>query len=511
MLQLALEMALTIWISINFVNAIVFFFVDIPVVWAIHRGLLALQGYYLYRRAIGGHDVPIARSRIPIVTGELLRGSTKWPSIFEFINIGTYGMLFFATLGVDADLVEDWIPQSFQNITTLAMPKASTTIPNDIIQIGEGLGRNYRNLTCKTVNETHALFWPSAFDVKDTTRRTSSNKTEHLWAAQNLTCQEDAPGYSPLVTVQCTRTERASCHIDDVFSGWQFEMEVENKQNRTIFQNKKSFIKDWVEESNVSVPSILLDSEEQAGGYDGHVFSYYSTRTVFSCSNSSSVGLFRHRRTNTLYFVVGYTTNNNYFVTSMPLRISLHEPTSVDFLLHSFRTNFEVHFFFCASDFKRTFNRRADVFQLERIIRILLHSISRPLSTTAFKSNGRRPVTRIATYSLALYCVLILMGIVLLPMKEALIFFVVQRQHVTESNLFFGEYDELSKSYRSISDKLRGVRCTGEFTTLAMVQQDEQKVSSGNTKPEAQLSPESPEKNRKQQEEDANIFPSNIP
>lgn len=45
--------------------------VDFPTLWAIQRGLLALQAYYLHKQARSGRSVPLARSRIPIVGGEL--------------------------------------------------------------------------------------------------------------------------------------------------------------------------------------------------------------------------------------------------------------------------------------------------------------------------------------------------------------------------------------------------------------------------------------------------------
>lgn len=102
-------------------NAILFFLVDVPAVWAIQRGLLARQAYRLYMLAWSGRTIPLAGSRVRILGGELLRGFSRWPSVFIVINLNVLVCLCFATLSVDADKEMRWERVSFRNITTLDM------------------------------------------------------------------------------------------------------------------------------------------------------------------------------------------------------------------------------------------------------------------------------------------------------------------------------------------------------------------------------------------------------
>lgn len=111
-------MPLTIVVSSNYVNAIIFFLLDVPAVWSIHPGLLAWQGYYLYRMARMRRRVPPARSRIPIVSGELLRVVTEYPSVFVLANVAVLFILFFATLGVRGKTILDWKPTNLQVVSS---------------------------------------------------------------------------------------------------------------------------------------------------------------------------------------------------------------------------------------------------------------------------------------------------------------------------------------------------------------------------------------------------------
>lgn len=70
----------------RFVGAFIFFFLDVTTAWCICRSLQVMQGFYIYWRAKQGAIVPLARSRIPLISGELLQGMTRLPSIFVIIN-----------------------------------------------------------------------------------------------------------------------------------------------------------------------------------------------------------------------------------------------------------------------------------------------------------------------------------------------------------------------------------------------------------------------------------------
>lgn len=166
-------MSLIIRLSSNYVNAFIFFLLDVPAVWAIHRGLLGLQGYYLYRMVRAGRRVPLARSRIPIVSGELLRGVTRFPSIFVLANVAVLLILFFGTLGVSGKTILDWEPTNLQVVSTFPTHYFATSQSWVIGPSGRRRripGRfpapDERFLsTCLTRNLTYLAYWPVAYNI----------------------------------------------------------------------------------------------------------------------------------------------------------------------------------------------------------------------------------------------------------------------------------------------------------------------------------------------------------
>lgn len=86
----------------SWVNAFLFIF-DILYLWAVHRGLNALQGWCMYCVALRDQRVPIARSRFSVVSGELLRRTTRSTSVFVPGIITVIVGVFFATAGVNGD------------------------------------------------------------------------------------------------------------------------------------------------------------------------------------------------------------------------------------------------------------------------------------------------------------------------------------------------------------------------------------------------------------------------
>ena len=106
-------MVLVICLPVATVNAIIFFLIKTPALYAIHRGLFALQSYYLFTRVQAGIKMQLVRLKIPIVGGELLRGTIGFPSIFVLFNFGTLICLFFATIGVEDEQRNPWVSSHF--------------------------------------------------------------------------------------------------------------------------------------------------------------------------------------------------------------------------------------------------------------------------------------------------------------------------------------------------------------------------------------------------------------
>ena len=175
---------LILQIDSSIVNAVLFIGVDIIGLWAIHRGLKALQGYYIYYYVSKGGTIPLARSRIPILSGELLRGNTRLPSIFIVCNGMMIVLAFVATLGVNGQSGTTWLrrPDAFNAITSLVSGKPANG------------STRARSLVCSSRAEDELVFWPYAFYYN------ARSDIEY-----SGTCQRGAPDTKPLLSVNCVR------------------------------------------------------------------------------------------------------------------------------------------------------------------------------------------------------------------------------------------------------------------------------------------------------------------
>jgi len=99
-------------LSSNFVFAIMFFLVEVLVLWAIHRRLKALEDYYQFRAVLNDTPVPIQCSFIPIISGELMAGRTRDPSVF-ILAFTAVIVLAIAALGAEVASDQLWRPVSY--------------------------------------------------------------------------------------------------------------------------------------------------------------------------------------------------------------------------------------------------------------------------------------------------------------------------------------------------------------------------------------------------------------
>lgn len=182
-------MVLEISLPVGVVNALIFFVLDLPALWAIHGGLLALQGYYLYSLARSRKSISISRSRIHIFGGEFLESVSRWPSFFLYVHTLVLLILFLSTIGVDASQRKIWIPTAYKNLTTLSVTRDISTYKNHFLSFFRDQAEN---VTCATQNSTHKFYWIVVFDAP-----------WNLCTLNNANCQAEAPGYSPLYHLEC--------------------------------------------------------------------------------------------------------------------------------------------------------------------------------------------------------------------------------------------------------------------------------------------------------------------
>lgn len=92
-----------LWVESRFAGAFVFLFLDVTTAWCISRSVQVMQGFYIYWRAKQGANVPMARSGIPLIYGELLQDTTRFPSIFAVLNGILLVLLFIRALGINGE------------------------------------------------------------------------------------------------------------------------------------------------------------------------------------------------------------------------------------------------------------------------------------------------------------------------------------------------------------------------------------------------------------------------
>lgn len=88
-------------IESRYVNAIVFVVIDIICLWAIHRGLMGIQGFFHSRDIRKGRRVHLKRSSIPIISGELLVQQRKGPNVLVLIHLTALVAAFAVSLGIN--------------------------------------------------------------------------------------------------------------------------------------------------------------------------------------------------------------------------------------------------------------------------------------------------------------------------------------------------------------------------------------------------------------------------
>ena len=443
-------MALILWLPVATVNAIIFFLVDTPALAAIHNGLLSLQGYYLLTRARAGQAVSLARSRMPIVGGELLRGTTRWPSVFVLINAGALFCLFFATLGVKADRRYPYVLSSFNFTTTLSEPFNESFFiypPNNSLE-NKTSSNVLNNMTCSTRNDTHAHYWSAAFNA------TLAGSTIYV-VGNSISCQAKAPAVHPMLTADCVSDdEEKECFLDAA------HLYAVVRQVRVRLQTIRKFSNsEWVEEyvftdwqKNWTDLRTVTQSDSynilnQIVGTSGRIF-------VFQ-PNDRAVFFFRDYSANDWYFSAGnYVHQNNSGRVQPLLRISFHGTSSMEFLFTSIRTEQEITKYLGLRDFSNPLLFQTTINLFDGIVRLSLRGISLSESVQSYVRMPIKEVTIFDNWAIALYSIVITLALFLLPVKQILFFLLVRSGKVEYCDLFCYEFDQMSKNYRAEQDRI---------------------------------------------------------
>lgn len=461
--QLTLSKMKVIPIQSRYVNAFFFFFVDIPVAWAIHRGLLALQGYYYYKLAYSGHRVPIARSRVPLVSGELLRGLTRFPSIFVLGNVAVLVLILFATLGVNGETRDLWIPNAFTNITSLSSIVHKT--PS---------GHKKYTISCSEESDTDVKYWPVAFN--------QSESRNHNW-----TCQQGAPEVEPMLTVRCVPHNGEPCLLKDDSLTIHLTTKIAPQLNIT-WKTRNAANVDLKEYSvinttaNIAQGSEVNSIFEELNGHKGYAFLIHILKkqpTYFGrqhspiqrpperpneyLQNGSAVILLHDTINNQLFIAKGrslHNTSPGQFEIRRPLRLTPDTLSRNESdIVHALR-DLEVHK--SRIPFLSVPTHRF----VENLIVHAVSEVSLNGSSTAYLRRGKQNITEMTYFSVILYAILVAAALAMAPIKELFGFFVLHKERMTAFELRSNDFDELSKTLRSQMEQANGMTPSGDFSQL---------------------------------------------
>ena len=435
-----------IWVKSSYVNAVTFFLFDIPIAWAIHRGLHALQGYYLCRIALSGRPVPVARSRIPIVSGELLRGT-----FFIIANFIALVIMFFATLGINGETQDLWEPIPRTKITTLSSVNNDSKFEMPKEQV----------LACSNRSETQVYYWPIGFNLNSTNSPT------------DIECQKAAPRTKPMLVAQCVPLAGMPCFLenDDPLKSI-LKMTIDRSYKK-IWNHSEYFVDEYrFSNSSATKFGTHNDSVNELRGKEGHAF---VVRTKPNADNrilkkGSFVALFRDSNTKHLFLSIGVVVKDFKGVSTIrrPFQILPNTLGSDEFNL--FRTLrgqvrglYEIGERFLQLDIPRF---------VESLLLNSLRANSVTHPTVVYKKYPNRNATIISGATIVLYAILFACALVLCFMKELLTFVLVYRNQFHAYELGFNDFDELSRTLRSEMEKSNDLPLSMSFAELGIPLED---------------------------------------
>lgn len=187
-----------IHVQSGLVNGFVFIVFDIIALWAVHRGLMALQGLFISFRVRSGKPVKLKRSSVPLLSGELLVQERRGPNILVILHGLALILAFAAAFGINGTSkpLSQFVKRKYISIID---------IPRTIDRTRARL-RSRVFLRCKKLSDfdttTHSArkieYKEGAFDVTNGATlqdrfsfKTSDGKQHHVNASR-LECQDGA-------------------------------------------------------------------------------------------------------------------------------------------------------------------------------------------------------------------------------------------------------------------------------------------------------------------------------
>lgn len=417
------------------VNALIFVVFDVVALWAIHRGLVALQGCFLHWTAKRGTKVRLRRSRVPIFAGYFMQGVTRLPSLVLVANLQVLVLVFVAALNVNGETESTFEPVNLRSITQLGLPVDSSFRLNTRFI-----------LDCRTSNDTHIVYWPVAFDTRIST-----------------VCQKGAPGVEPMfsisdcspVHVGCfgSRDEVINVPIQLSASEGRFTRRFGQPQSNVVWRK----VNDTRESNTVAVGSFITCIRIRPTSVQWECLVLQPLPVI----NEFNITFGRVRSSSSrldsgnweVFRIIG---------TSATLRWELNSEDSSTTLLQDDLILFGAGM--------RRVNDVFDPTLAEVMDSIVTEStLAMPTDNITVYKTGNRSITEISISSIVIYTVLALLAICLFAAKECVLFVaekIVSDSSTIRTTFDVFEYDTLSNFLRAEIDSAQDVPASGQPALL---------------------------------------------
>ncbi len=330
---------------------------------------------------------------------------------------------------------------------------------------------------CKTINETHLQIWPLMFDEV----KVPGQGVRPFTHPTNMSCQIEAPKTEPMLTLQCVKWNNDKCNIEE--KGARFRMRLENSlksetKNLTHVLNRTVIVEEY-EFEGLTFRGTLAASDTQLkqnlSRSFGRAFVWHDVNPQRNHLYDRSALIFYHTPETHNSFVAIATESEPglEFQVHPAFGITYGASSSEEFLFQSCRKNLNLARFMTSTPFSTNSfenHRNPPFIILQTILRESIRAVPLPASNVGYIRKADDDTTVISTKATVLYSIIIALAIVLCPVRELLIFALVDRRKIPKAALFLNDFDELSKMYRGTVERMRGVVLTGGFADWEIVQ-----------------------------------------
>lgn len=397
----------------------------------------------------------MARSRIPVISGELLRGMTRFPSIFVILNAMVLVLLFIGALGVNGETRPRYTPMDLTNVTSFYGDETlfgygDNPLENEL----RPAAYSCSNRTSKTIT-----FWPTAFNISRDGSR-----------PHNVSCQYGdqyrPEKVEPLLRMECVNVRNdASCSLNAVKPFVFF-----NASYR--FYGNMTSTGEWRGIRYKSIKTTYKLGNITSG--TGVIAGTQGTVILFDeYPDGSKDAIFIFNDTSRQSFALAYgSAPTSPFLSGLG-RFWMHPPIQVT---PSTLISNSTHFLNAIHN-----SRPQIVREMGESITMLLEYwlafsySTKPLDWTSYTTEHDKEGTEISISAIVLFTLLISVSISFVLFEAILVCILVRKKKIKMCELRSNDFDHFSKSVQNAFERQANVDTSKSFVSIG-AQADEHNV-----------------------------------